>query len=250
VKINLDNLELDKNSPIPIYFQIENKIREKIDSGEYKEGYKLPSEQELVEKLNVSRPTIRHAMNNLVRDGLLKIKRGSGTFIKTKDFEEPVLGIRSYTREAMKKGYIPNTKILGFQIIEQDSELSKIFKSEEKVVKIRRLRYLNDEPTAIDVTYIPIKFVPNISKQDFKESGENQSLYNLLKTKYHLILSHGEETIDATIVDNDESKLLLMNTDEPINLRRRVLYTKDDEPLLYMKSIYKTRYKVKLEGPY
>lgn len=252
MSIETKNIKIDTNSPIPIYFQIEKIIGEKILSGEFKEGDKIPTEMELTESLKVSRPTIRQAMVNLKRAGLIEVKRGSGTFVKTKDFEEPVLGIRSYTDEAIKKGYTPLTKILSIKIIKPDLELKEIMQliDNQTVTEIKRLRYLDNEPTAIDVSYIPSRFVPNISKGDFKEIGQEQSLYNLLKTKYGLILSHGEETIDSTIVNLDEAKLLLMKDKSPINLRRRLVYTQKDELVLYMRAIYKTRYRIKLEGPF
>lgn len=248
----LELIKINKHSPIPIYYQIEKAFRDNIVSGTLSEGEKLPTEMELVQKLGVSRPTIRQAMVNLAREGLIDIKRGSGTFVRTINFEEPVFGIRSYAEEALKKGYNPTTKILSLKTLIPDLELRKILnlKVEDRVIEIKRLRYLNEEPTALDTTYIPDKLVPGISKKDFEKTGKQQSLYNILKVRYGLSLSSGEETIDATIVTPNEAKLLLMKTKSPINLRRRLIYSDTGEILLYMKSIYKTRYKIKLEGPF
>lgn len=244
--------KLEKNSPVPLYFQIERLIREKIFSGELREGDKLPTEIEFMKEFEVSRPTLRQAIANLNRDGLIDIKRGYGTFIKTQDFEEPVLGIRSYSEEAIKQGYKPVTKIVSFNVIEPDMEISKIFnlENDNKVYELVRLRLLNDEPTAIDTTYFPVKIAPKFSIKDLRETGKGQSLYNLLKTKHGVSFNSGEETIDATSVNKEEARLLDMENKGPINLRKRIILDNQNRTVLYMKAIYKTRYKIRLEGPF
>lgn len=252
---NLDKFKgyvLEKKSPIPLYFQVEKIIHEKIHSGDLKPGDKLPTELEFIKKFQVSRPTIRQAIANLVRSGFLDIKKGYGTFIKSRGFEEPVLGIRSFSDEAIKQGFNPKTIILKFITLKPTDEIINTLKinKEDKIFEIKRLRLLDSEPVAIDTTYIPVKVAPDLSKKDFEEEGKEQSLYYILKFKYGLVLNSGEETVDATVVFKEEADLLAMENKSPINLRKRVIYSDKNEVILYMKSIYKTRYRIKLEGPF
>jgi len=248
--INLNDLVINKNSPIPLYYQIEEYFRKKVKNNEIIEGCQIPTEKELMQALGVSRITVRKAMDNLLRDGLIEIRKGHGTFVATKQFYEPVAGIRSYTEEALKQGFTPSTKILKLQKIKPPEDVAKNLNISEKdnVYEIIRLRLLDQKPTGYDVTYIPEIYVPGLSKDDFKEYGKGQSLYNLLEEKYNLTLAEAEETISATLTNKKESEHLGLNYRSPINLRKRVVFLPNKKPLLYMKSIYKTSYKTRLKG--
>ncbi len=245
-----DNYQIEKNTPIPLYYQIERILREKIYNHEIKPGEKLPTEKELVGEFDVSRPTVRRAVTNIMRDGLIEIKRGRGTFLKTENFEEPIAGLRSYTEEALKQGYRPSSKMLSFKRIKPDDEIIKklMLNKDDAIFTIIRLRLLDNDPSGIDTTYIPVRLAPKLSKSDFKEHGKEQSLYYILENKYKLILNTAEEIVDATLTNRKESILLGIDNNSPINLRKRVVFLPDNTPLLYMKSIYKTRYKIKLKG--
>jgi GntR family transcriptional regulator len=246
----MKNIKIDKNKPIALYYQIEEILREKIFSGEIKEGEPIPTEEKLEKIFDVSRTTVRRAISNLERDGLLESKRAQGTFVKKKLFDEPVLGIRSYTEEAIKQGYIPSSKILSLKNVKPNDEVKAALKIEDndRVFVLKRLRYLNNAPTAIDTTYIPVKLVPGLSKGDFKQTDKKQSLYYILENKYKLVLDEAEEIIDATITDPEESAILGLRSGSPINLRIRIIFLPDGMPLTYMKSIYRNRYKVRLKG--
>ena len=74
-------MKLDNNSPLPLYYQLENIIKKRIEEGIYKVDEKIPSERTLSEELNISRMTISKAINNLVEEGILYRKRGQGTFV-------------------------------------------------------------------------------------------------------------------------------------------------------------------------
>ena len=242
--------KIDRKKPIPFYYQIEEILREKIISGEIKEGEPIPTEEKLEEIFGVSRTTIRQAISNLVRSGLLEAKRAQGTFVKKTFFDEPVLGIRSYTDEAIKQGFTPSSKILSLKKMKPSEEFRTALKLDDndQAFILRRLRYLNGEPTAIDTTYIPVKLVPGFSKNDLAETGCEQSLYYVLENKYNLMLDEAEEIIDATTTNHEESVLLGLKIGSPINLRIRIVFLPDGTPLGYMKSIYKNRYKIRLKG--
>lgn len=246
--MNINEKVINKNSPIPLYFQLEEIIKEKIKLGFLIPGEPIPTEKKLEENYGISRTTIRQAINNLKRDGYLEVRRSQGTFVKPVQFDEPVFGIRSYTEEAIKQGFSPGSSMLKFEKIKPAAEIREELKLEENEMafKIKRLRFLNGKPTAIDTSYVPCKLVPKLSKDDFKESGYEQSLYYILEKKYGLLLNEAEEIIDATIINNEESLLLELEVNSPINLRIRIVYASSGTPICYMKSIYKNRYRVKL----
>lgn len=241
---------IDKKSVIPLYFQLQENLRQKILSGFYKPGDLLPSEKQLTEKFEVSRTTVRQSIKNLEREGLIETKRALGSFVKLEHFDEPILGIRSYTDEALKQGYIPSSKIINFGIINASSEIKEVLKlnENEDVYIIKRLRSLNELPTGIDTSYVPVRLAPNLTRKDFKNTGVEQSLYRILENKYNLCLFTAEEIIDATTVNNEEAIILGFNVNYPINLRIRTVFLPDGTPCIYMKSVYKNRYKIQLRG--
>lgn len=240
-----------KRSPIPLYFQIAENIREQIESGQIKHGEQIPPEKELEELFGVSRTTVRQALADLTRDGLLERRRGQGTYVRSlrRQFDEPVLGIRSYTEEAIKQGFRPKAKVLSFRVLEAPVEVCNELSlaAGEDVFLIKRLRLLDGDPSGVDMTYIPVKLVPALSKDDFSDEEDTQSLYFILENKYGLTLSEAEEIIDATATNEEESRLLGVKNNTPINLRKRVVFLPDETPLLYMKSVYKNRYRVRLK---
>jgi len=204
------NISLQVDSPVPLYFQIEKIIREKIYSGELKKGEKIPTELELEKIFCVSRTTLRRAISNLVRSGLIEIRRGDGSYVSSKSFGYTTSQIRSFSDEAVKQGFHPRTIIIDFKVIKPFKELLEFLEigSEEKIIYIKRQRLLNNEPVGVDRIFIPLKFAPQLSRGNFKEEGEEQSLYNVLKTKFGINLKHGKEIIVAILVSNEDAALL------------------------------------------
>jgi GntR family transcriptional regulator len=200
----------------------------------------------------VSRTTVRQALADLTREGLLERRRGHGTYVTSvpRQFDEPVLGIRSYTEEALKQGFTPRSKVLSFRVVKPTAEVRNELRlaEDEEVFLIKRLRLLNGDPSGVDRTFIPVKLVPRLSKSDFSDEEESQSLYFVLEHKYGLTLFEAEEIIGATATNNEESELLGVKANSPINLRKRVVFLPDGTPLLYMSAVYKNRYRVHLKG--
>src|SRR5690625_3765049 len=128
---------------IPVYFKIENDIKEKILSGKYKSGDKIPSENELTEIYDVSRMTVRQAMNNLVNDGYLLKYKGKGTFVSNNKIEKNIQGVRSFTEEMEASGKKVSSKIISMKEMTPDKSVSeKLFLEKgDKVYKIERIRY-------------------------------------------------------------------------------------------------------------
>ncbi|HHT78993.1 MAG TPA: GntR family transcriptional regulator, partial [Actinobacteria bacterium] len=236
----------DKNIPVPIYYQIEEYIQKLIETGKLKPGEKLPTEKEFMKVLGVSRITIRRAISDLINKNMLEIKQSKGTFVKSKNFYEPVsLIIQSYTEEAIKQGFKPSTRILELKKLIPDSEIQEILKlsPEEEIFEFKRLRLLNGEPSGIDLNYLSSNLVPGFSEKDFEETGLKQSLYLVLGKKYNLTLDYAEEIITATLTTKEESELLNVKKNTPINMRIRTVFLPNSKPVLYMRSIYKTSYK-------
>ncbi len=114
---------IDKNSPIPIYYQLELQIRQFIESEQLQPGDILPSEREFTEKYNISRMTVRQAINNLVSEGLLYRQKGKGTFIAEQKFEQDLSGLTSFS-EDMKNPGLPHP--INYFTFKQSQETNKL----------------------------------------------------------------------------------------------------------------------------
>lgn len=226
---------------MPRYTIVENYIREKIESGELKEGDCVLPEVELASKFKLSRPTVRQAMSNLVNQNLLYRIRGKGTFVtKQKIPQESTRFIESYNTEMIKKGYKPKTIVLDLQIINVTPEVSKVLKIEnKKVIYLKRLRYATldseqDElPVLLTEVFLPYDLVPYILDYNF----EDFSLYEVLENN-GVILTHVKREIEAIVCDTQTSEILEIEPNSPASFVRSIGYDKEGTVIEYSKSIY------------
>src|SRR3954471_13942573 len=108
---------INKNSPIPIYYQLEGYIKELIENGELQPGDVLPPEREYAEKYQISRMTVRQAFTQLVNEGYLYRLQGKGTFIAERKIEKPLQGITSFTEDMKARGLTPGSQLINFKIV-------------------------------------------------------------------------------------------------------------------------------------
>ncbi|MCY6958493.1 GntR family transcriptional regulator [Clostridium brassicae] len=223
---------LDKNSEIPLYSQLKNDIIARIDSGEYEVGYKLPSEKELMELFDVSRTTVRQAVDVLIREGYLEIRRGIGTFVK-KQKKYNVWGLeelRSFEDEAFRQGLETRTEGLSINIVDLNGKLENIFGDKyDKFYKLVRLRYVEDEPSVLVDTYIPCDIAPDLDKYNFSEV----SLFFTLKKDYNIIINYAKKNFRAVNVDKKSAELLKIEEGTAIQLVKTVTYNDLDKPFEY-----------------
>ncbi len=199
-------MELSRNTFEPLYYQIREDIREKINSKEYPVNSMIPTEAELCEYYGVSRVTVRRAVLDLVQEGLLNRGKGKGTFVSENYGLTEVNGVQSFTQELLGLNMRPSAKLLGCRIRTADSILRKALELEEgeKVVTISRLRLVNDrEPCMVEVMNFPYKLVPGIEKEDL-----NQSIYQLLKNAYQFEIVYATDIMEPIIIGEYESRLL------------------------------------------
>ena len=199
-------MELSRNTFEPLYYQIRENIREKINSREYPPNSMIPSEAELCEHYGVSRVTVRRAILDLVQEGMLNRGKGKGTFVSEHYGLTEVNGVQSFTQELLGLNMRPSAKLLGCRIRTADSTLRKTLglSEGEKVATISRLRLVNDgEPCMVEVMNFPYKLVPGIEKEDL-----SQSVYQLLKNNYQCEIMYATDIMEPIIIGEYESKLL------------------------------------------
>ncbi|GAA0736676.1 GntR family transcriptional regulator [Clostridium oceanicum] len=240
---------LDKKSNTPLYQQLKDKIQMKIDK-DLKPGDSLPTEAEIQKQYGVSRMTVRRAIHELVIEGIIQRKQGSGTFVQEPKMVHNVERITSFTEEMREKGMILKTVSTEINEILSPSKklVSKLNLSPyEKVIQIKRLRYVNNQPFIIMINYLREKFVKGI-----KEKGINkESLYDILESDYGLILERADETLEARESTEFEAEHLEIDIWSPVLYLERLSYIKDAVPIEFTNVTIrgdKYKYNVSLYG--
>ena len=221
-------LSIDHNSPVPLYLQAEELLRDLILLPEHQEGKLLPNEVDLANKLGISRNTLRQAINKLVYEGLIYRKKGVGTVV-AKPVDSKATNWLSFTQEMESKGMqVVNYDIAHAWVVPDSNVLNFMGLSEGiKVLKMDRLRGDESGPFVYFISY----FHPRTAltgDEDF-----NRPLYNILQNDYSIIAKLSKEEITAQACDKQMAERLKINVGDPILVRKRMVYDPGKRPIEY-----------------
>lgn len=227
-----------------MYYQLEEQIQQMIDSGQLKPSNILPSERELSDTYKISRMTVRQAIINLVNKGYLYRLKGKGTFVSEMKLEQDLRRLTSFTEDMTLRGLNPGSKLLKFTIIEPSSDIkSKLHLDvNEQVFQIQRIRLANDQPIALETTYIPEKLVP-----DLNEEILNTSIYQYIEKTLQFSIGHATQIIESSKANDLEILHLQLEQGDPVLLIERQTFLENGTPLEIVNSTYRSdKYKFKI----
>ena len=224
----------------PLYQKIENELYEKIKSGEYPLNSQIPTENELAQQLGVSRPTIRQALDSLTRHGYLTRIKGKGTFVtEPKVLHDSCRFLMSYQTESQYKGVSLRTKVIENVIVHPPGHVAQSLDllPSEKVIKLTRLRWLEDyhngAPVVYTTVYVPQKLFPNMTEFDFTTC----SFYNVLEEQGLGVRSNVKK-LEVIPASPKLTQLLKTNRYEPLILISALGRTAEEMPIEYSESYY------------
>lgn len=191
---------------LPIYYQLSKTIEKNIEDGVWKKGEAIPSERVLSEQYNVSRITVRSAINELVLQGKLEKVQGKGTFVIGRSIVQNLGSLYSFTREMEKQGKISSTKLVHMDIITADSKIAKNLGigPHEKIIYVERLRCADEQPIMLERTYFKHDDYQFILDIDLK----TKSLYQTLENEHGIYINKAIETFKACELTIDEAEKL------------------------------------------
>jgi len=221
----MESLNFNKGAH-PLYFQIKQILKEKIESGQYNIGEVLPSENELQEIFNVSRITVRQALNELVLEGYLSRKRGKGTIVIPHKFEEKLSVIKSFTEEMSERGFKPVTFFAEIKKVNASKKVANVLsiKEGDPVFNIRRVRGIDDDPIVFFNTYLTMEVNLPLDNQKYYDS-----LYKLIQETSDIRIVKAYEYIEATIASKELGELLDVDKCSPILRAIRYGYNQNDK---------------------
>jgi GntR family transcriptional regulator len=198
------DITLERNSPVPLYYQVAQAIEHAINTGALAPGDRLENELSLTSRLGLSRPTARQAIQELVKKGLLVRKRGVGTQVVRSQFRRDQR-LSSLNEDIVKAGKTPSTRLLEFSVGKLDQDIHDAIDAaaitDTEFIKMRRLRLADDVPLAILTNYLPARF--EITEADM----QSKSLYTCLRALgVNLKIAH--QQISARLMTEEEAELL------------------------------------------
>lgn len=218
---------------LALYTVVKLKIIELIKAGKYKVDDQLPTELEFCEKYNVSRTTVRLALQQLELEGFVKKIQGKGTFVSSEKIQTPLTQkIQSFSEQM--KGRSVKSKVIEFEVIPADEAIAQILNMEENdaVIKLVRIRYAEMEPLQYHTSYIPWKIAPGLSTEEC-----TGSLFELLNTKYNANISESIESIELTLTGEAVSKYLNVPLNSPAFLSESKTFDKKNNIIEYAQII-------------
>ncbi len=222
---------ISKSSKIPQYRKLYEMLRKHITSGHYPEGALLPSENELCAIHGMTRPTVRQALDKLVKDGYIIKHQGKGSIVNKLPHDIGILSIYG-TKSAIGGDYLKTQIIIKPQIQIWDSpfpfELSSI-EQESGCLYMERLRLVNDVPVFYDINHIPNINLSRFTSRNF----ENRSLFDILRVNYQIEITGGEQKIRAIKAVKEIASPLKVKEGHPILYLERKLKTNRPDFCIY-----------------
>ncbi|MCJ8298086.1 MAG: GntR family transcriptional regulator [Pseudomonadales bacterium] len=215
----------------PLYMQLQKRIREAVAEGILKSGDTIPPEREIAAQLNVSRVTVRRAIDDLVKEGLFTQRQGAGTFV-TDRIQQPLNYLKSYTEVMAERGQVAGSKWLDRSLglaTEEEQKALKLTEADE-VVRLYRLRTADGQPMALELASLPRKFLDNpfaISASLYQTLAENG--FRPVKAL---------QKIRATSIDAKRAELLNIEVNSAVLYIERLGLLKDGTPMEFTRSYF------------
>lgn len=206
----------------PKYYILKKVLEEKIENEEFPADEPIPSERELMEMYQVSRITVRKAVDELVNEGYLHKIQGKGTYVKTDERSSNLFAITSCTEDVVRMGMKPTKKVMVAELVYANAKRAKALEitQEERVFMLGRILFADQEPLNYTVTFLPEKLFPAIDRHSF----DRESLYQVLQEEYGVRLTKARRTIEAILARDEVAEYLDIEEGSPIILFRCVTY--------------------------
>lgn len=226
-----------KDRSIPLYYQLENILREKINSGEYRAGDTFPTEEQLVQSYKVSRITVRQALAALQRDGLIHRRRGKGSFVAESQMPLEPMKLTGMIEDIIAMGIQTKTRIISFEFIHPPRRIMESLRLNEdaKVLRIERVRLIKGLPVSHTVGYVPPDFGGKIGIRDLTI----HPLLNVLERKCKLKIGRGFQNIEATVADSRVAPLLDVMVGSPLLKIERTVFDTKGKPVEHIIILYR-----------
>lgn len=223
---------------IPRHEQISNWIRKQIESGNYKVDEKLPSENEFTEKFDVSRVTVRRALQTLENEQLIYRCQGLGSFVKDNRSHQSFIRLTDFVEDMKRAGMEASSEVINMETTSVPERITSALKieSNKTVIRLDRLRLGGGQPIAFDVTWLPMFYGQLIEGYDLTE----KTIYGILEEDFDIPVEKGCYRIEAENADNYLAENLQISEGDALLLIDRLSLTVGNKPIYYQQRYYRT----------
>lgn len=227
--------KISPQSALPLYYQIKQNLLELVESSRFTAGDLLPAESEMGEYYGVSRLTVRQAVGELVRDGVLVRERGRGTFVARPKTTHIMVRTSGFSERIKELGQTPSSRVLSYEVIPATASVAENLHIAEgsPVYKLVRLRSVDGEPQLIETTHLPQAMFPNMEAVDFSQV----SLYSTLAQRFDCLVTAADEVFEPVLVTSYEADLLGVKAKSAALLLEIIAYDQFGNRVEYNKSI-------------
>jgi GntR family transcriptional regulator len=232
-------ISINRDSPLPYYLQLKNALIAQIESGHWQPGDQLPSEPELCQHFGVSRTVVRQSLKEMAYEGMVLREKGKGTFVAEPKISSTSLvhSLVGFHQDMTERGLKMADKILEQSILPASQKVAANLQLEDlsPVIKINRLRYVEDEPVVLVASFLPYESCRKLVSADLTE----ESLYAYLEKEYDLRIVRGRRLIDAVGANEQQSNLLEIELGSPLIRIESISYLDDGTPIEYFHALFR-----------
>ncbi|RMG48998.1 MAG: GntR family transcriptional regulator [Acidobacteria bacterium] len=230
---------------IPLYYQLENILREKIRSGELSQGEKLPTENELIEQYGVSRTTVRQALAALVKEGILERVAGRGTFVKRVPSPDETIRLTGFI-DGLSSAVGTRSEILDARFVSAPAKEAEALHigPGDRVWRLKRIRYVQEAPYAYTESYLPADVGERLTGEDL-----SRPLLRLLEERGGIRLGEASAVIAGALADASIASVLSTKVGAPLLLIETTFSDVRDRPVQFVRGFYRSdlyRFKIHL----
>ena len=224
--------DMNTHSGIPLYKQLISIIKNDIHNGVYKAGDKIPSETELCQRYQVSRITVRNAINDLVEEELLFKTQGKGTFVSDKKYLRPLNKSLNFTSQCLQIGRTPSSRVISIEQLPATVKVAEMLgvEPQDTVVKITRLRYADDLAVMLETNYFSSRY------QYLCNYDLSGSLYEVLE-KHGIRPDSATKSVGICYASKEEAHLLSVPPFSAMLLIKEQVFDKDGRIIHYCKQV-------------
>ncbi|GHD63725.1 GntR family transcriptional regulator [Jeongeupia chitinilytica] len=213
----------------PLYGRIRDELRTTIHAGAYLPHERLPSESDLMFRYGVSRITVRQALGELEKEGVLFKVPGKGAFVsKPKPFQQ-LARLQGFAEAMREHGHEISNRLLDIRTLPADATVAERLQLAPgaPVTELRRVRLLNREPVSLDITWV----APHIGERLAREDLASRDVFVILENDYGIALGHADLAIDAQLADPATAKLLALDPGAPLLRIERLTHDRHGHPV-------------------
>lgn len=212
----------------PLYVQIKDILKQRIQDGDYDVHERLPSESEMMKVFGVSRITVRQALRDLHRDGLVFSVQGKGTFVSRPKAVQDIQRLQGFGEAMTPQGYETSARVIGMQETRASAEVSNALKLSRNVdvVELTRIRFLNREPISLDKSYFPLDIGQKLQGRDL-----TMDIFPILENEFSVGLGHADLKIEAISADEELATQLNLELGGAVLRIQRLVFSNTGTPI-------------------